>query len=383
MAKLIQRMVLTGGPCSGKTSALSILSQKLAQFGVSTIVVPEVATTVFAAGVNFEHVAADAGRLLRFQEEMVRTQIILEDRWREFASLLPGDRVLEICDRAAMDPKAYLPNAAMGEQLMARAGTSTVECIERYESVAHLVTAADGAEEHYSNATNEQRREGAEAARMLDLRTQKAWLPHPRLQVFANVERGADGRLRRIGFDEKMERLVQHAFRLVGLPAPLGSERKYLLLGPQSRGYPPALPVASHSWVIEQTYLKRRDDAERRVRIARPMEGGGILRVYTEKKRHRSDAATTTERVIRSRSELAGLLADRDPDLQTIRKLRTSFIWEGRFYQLDTFMSPKRLDVLEVTFSESAAAGEMPPFIGPWQDVTDDPEYLNVTIARG
>lgn len=55
----------------------------------------------------------------------------------------------------------------------------------RYEAVAHLVTAADGAPQYYSNASGH-RLESIEQALAIDKLTQQAWLGHPKLRILRN-----------------------------------------------------------------------------------------------------------------------------------------------------------------------------------------------------
>jgi thymidylate kinase len=43
-------IVLTGGPCAGKTTCLSILRTALAEQGYNVCVIPEVATLLFTSG---------------------------------------------------------------------------------------------------------------------------------------------------------------------------------------------------------------------------------------------------------------------------------------------------------------------------------------------
>jgi putative protein kinase ArgK-like GTPase of G3E family len=46
----ITRIVLTGGPCAGKTTALSELSEGLFQMGFKVLLVPEAATVMKKGG---------------------------------------------------------------------------------------------------------------------------------------------------------------------------------------------------------------------------------------------------------------------------------------------------------------------------------------------
>ena len=46
----VTRILLTGGPCAGKTSALAAISQDLTQLGYKVLIVPEAATLISKGG---------------------------------------------------------------------------------------------------------------------------------------------------------------------------------------------------------------------------------------------------------------------------------------------------------------------------------------------
>lgn len=46
----VTRILLTGGPCAGKTTALAQISQDLTQLGYKVLVVPEAATLIMKGG---------------------------------------------------------------------------------------------------------------------------------------------------------------------------------------------------------------------------------------------------------------------------------------------------------------------------------------------
>lgn len=52
-----------------------------------------------------------------------------------------------------------------------------------------MVTAADGAEEFYSNKNNEARYETVEEARKIDARLINAWIGHPNLAIVDNTNK--------------------------------------------------------------------------------------------------------------------------------------------------------------------------------------------------
>lgn len=50
---MIPRIVLTGGPCGGKSSALEYLKTRLPKEGITPIFVPEMATMMFNSGIKW------------------------------------------------------------------------------------------------------------------------------------------------------------------------------------------------------------------------------------------------------------------------------------------------------------------------------------------
>ena len=71
---------------------------------------------------------------------------------------------LVICDRGAMDCSAYLPREDW-ERIMERSQYNEVDLRDnRYNHVIHLVTAARGAEEHYTRTNNNARTEDLASA---------------------------------------------------------------------------------------------------------------------------------------------------------------------------------------------------------------------------
>lgn len=51
--KPVFRVVLTGGPCAGKTTALAVLEERMRSRGFRVFVVPEAATTLITGGAMF------------------------------------------------------------------------------------------------------------------------------------------------------------------------------------------------------------------------------------------------------------------------------------------------------------------------------------------
>ncbi len=172
----------TGGPCAGKTTALAFCAQQLNQVGVRTFVVPEAATMLNHAGVIIAQAKLDTPRVLKFQINLMKLQMALEDIFTDLANdLYPEDQVVILCDRGVMDGAAYMTKP-MWQALLDETGWTNSQLRDnRYDMVLHLVTAADGAKEYYSSASNQSRYEDFESAISVDRRTLSNWIGHPSL----------------------------------------------------------------------------------------------------------------------------------------------------------------------------------------------------------
>lgn len=171
---MIPRIVLTGGPCGGKTTALQYLKQHLPAQGVTPVFVPELATAMFDAGVRWPDVAHHEPSAFRFQAQMIKSQITNEDMYYSFVSLLPGKNKVLVCDRGTVDNMVYARDE-WHEDILSQVG-SLGFLKRRYDQIIHLNTLAYGGEYHTDNVA---RYESAEDACRTDARTWEMWARGP------------------------------------------------------------------------------------------------------------------------------------------------------------------------------------------------------------
>jgi CYTH domain-containing protein/thymidylate kinase len=360
----IKKIVLTGGPCAGKTTALVKITEYFSGFGYKVFNVPEVPTIYSTAGWNY----LTPNRDLYYQGEraILETQLALENQFMRLAEVCTKP-VLIVCDRGTMDISAYI-SPEEWEEITQMAGTNTNALFERYDAVLHLVSAADGAEQYYTTATNATRyeqanEEGLRIARELDKKVIKAWTGHPHLRVINNHD----------DFEKKLNRVLKEISKVVGLPQPVQEERifRVRIIGD--------IPECSES-LITQTYLVAEPGCEVRLR-RREWSGGKVVNVHRSKKRISDTEIIETERNV-DNNLYEQMLQQADPYRATIKKKRQSFIWKGQFFEIDTFLSPiNDLVMMETKGVAEQETVKVPPFIEILEDVTGNSKYLNYNIA--
>lgn len=162
------RIVVTGGPGGGKTTAADLFRREL---GDCVVVVPESATLLFAGGFP-RCKEADAGRAA--QAAIHHVQKNLEDVQ---SARYPG-RVL-LCDRGTIDGAAYWPGTP--DDFFRHMGTTFDAELARYDAVVFFETAAVG--EISIEGGNPVRNESLDEARALDRNLRELWAKHPRFTM--------------------------------------------------------------------------------------------------------------------------------------------------------------------------------------------------------
>ena len=223
----MQSIVITGGPCSGKTSAIKVLRERLAAADIPALFVEEAGTDLILQGVTPQ----SCGCMRLFQLEVAKLQLEREAAARaeaEKAGL--AAETLVVCDRGIADGAAYLSPEEYAWVLQS-IGLSAQDALLRYdaafclESTAKIPTegcapatsyaaetGSDGANAGDSNsgeaptsathpytlANNTARHESREEAAALDDRTYAAWETHPHFYFIPNAA----------SFEEKVNKLL-------------------------------------------------------------------------------------------------------------------------------------------------------------------------------
>lgn len=358
----ISTIVITGGPCAGKSTAMQCIQKAFAQMGYTVLFVPETATELISGGVA----PWTCGTNAEYQSCQLQLQLEKERIFKAAARTMPQGKILIVCDRGALDNKAYMSEEDF-YRVLAELRLNEVELRDNYDAVFHLVTAAKGAEEFYTLANNAARTETVEQAAALDDKLICAWTGHPHLRVIDNSQ----------NFELKMKKLVAEIAAFLGEPQPLEIERKFLIEYPDIE-WLEAQPNCKRVEII-QTYLQSKEGEERRVR--QRGDGAHFLYFLTEKRKISEFKRVETERKI-SKDEYLSLLLEAATDKRQIRKTRYCLLYDNAYFEIDVYPFWKDKAIVEIELSDENAEICLPKEFKLIKEVTDDASYKNAALAN-
>ena len=358
----ITKIVITGGPCAGKSTAMSWIQNAFTQKGFAVLFVPETATELITGGVSPWTCRTNTA----FQKCQMRLQLDKEKVFEQAAEEMDAEKILIVCDRGALDNRAYMDSLEFA-QVLAYLGTNEIQLRDNYNAVFHLVTAAKGAEAFYTTAGNTARTETPEQAAALDDKLISAWTGHPHLRVIDNTT----------NFEDKMKRLIKEISSFLGEPEPLEIERKFLIKYPDIR-WLESIPNCQRVEII-QTYLKADENEE--IRVRQRGSGGHYIYCETTKRKVSDLKRVEIERRLTEREYLR-LLMDADTTRRQIRKDRYCLTYENQYFEIDVYPFWDDKAILEIELSDENAEIRFPEQIKVIKEVTDDDSYKNASLAK-
>lgn len=351
--KKYKKIVLTGGPCSGKTTSIQKIEEEFTQFGYKVIIVPEAATILINSGIR--PFGENGVSLYEFQKSVMELQMKLEEI--ALNNLSDDKETLIICDRGLMDDKAYVTKGEF-KSLLEYEDKKEMDLMYSYDLVIHLRTAALGKRESYTLENNGARTETADEAIELDQRTLSGWIGHPKIKIIDNED----------SFDDKINHVIKEIYAILDRPYPIQRQYKYLV---QELDLEELKNIDLVKLEIEQ-YHKFLGDSE--IIYRKTTLDGDTKYKAIEKK----DTDNNSERLFRERNISKGeYLMNLSLDIP-IRKIRYCFVYKNSCYRLDVF--DDGLMILEIEETNKTKEVEIPPFIKIDRNITDDLEYRNSSI---
>ncbi len=356
----LTKIVITGGPSAGKTTAMSWVQNAFSKLGYTVLFVPETATEFITGGVA----PWTCGTNLDYQKVQMTLQLEKERLFEQAARTMKAEKILIVCDRGAIDNKSYM-NEEEFAAVLQEVGKTEEELLQSYAAVFHLVSAAKGAEEFYTFANNAARYESVSQAVALDDRLIQAWQGHPHHYIIDNS----------VELREKLKKLIAQIRDFLGEPAPPEIERKFLV------DYPDLTWLEQQEGCrrveIEQAYLPTAGDE--RLRIRKWVENGQAIYYKTRRRRVNGQRIEVEERLTQ-RSYLE-MIQEAGAGLQLLHKTRYTLHYDGQLFQLDLYPFWPKQAVVKIELNEENGIVRLPPELKLIREVTGERDYKDYALA--
>jgi len=372
----IWKLVLTGGPCGGKTTGQARLSTFFENLGWKVYRVPETATVLLGGGVNFAELPVYAQN--KFQENLLKTMMQIENSFFELAEASERNCLI-ICDRGTMDASAFVAREDW-EELLHNNRMDEVDIRDnRYNQVVHMVTAAEGAEEYYTVEHHATRLETLGEARERDKLASEAWIGHPYVDIIDNSS----------DFDSKINRLISCVALKIGVDIgdrlkENAKKIKFAISGPLPKDS--AFPNF-RDFEVTHNYLQT-TSRTMQSRLRKRGRQGKYSYIHTIRKQQEAGGQVIEVKTPVSHREYSNLLGQTDPLHLTVNKTRRCFMYNNQYFQLDIYKEPchqrcSGLMLLETytTLSPEDFATRLPSFLNIEQQVTGDPAFSMFNLS--
>ena len=363
MEKEIYKIVITGGPCAGKSTALARIEEEMSKLGYKVIYVNEVATELILNGLNY----ASVGSGYDFQINILKMQMLKENYYEEACKRLNYNKILLIHDRGFADSKAFVTEDEFNK-ILKQLKLDFITERDKYDAVFHLVTAAKGAEEFYSLESNVARSETKEQAIMQDTKLISCWTGHPHFRVIDNST----------DFETKINRLIVEIKTFLGEPIPYETERKFLIKMPDLSKLK-QMPNSSEVNII-QTYLES-DNPNEEVRVRQRGKDGSFIYTLTKKIKVTDVKRIETEKRI-TEKEYVNYLTLANTKLKQVKKTRYCVLSNNIYYEIDVYPTSKQNAICEIELSDENQKISFQDFISVIREVTNEPQFKNSSIAK-
>lgn len=355
------KVALTGIPSSGKTTVINGILERFTEQGYRVLIVPETATEFINSGIT--PVGENKIDPLIFQELVLRKQLSKEELYEYAANCLGSEKVIILFDRGTLDGYAYVPKEEMNE-VMNKVGVSKRDLLLNYHAILFL----EGAPKFFTTKNNAARYEkDASESAALRQGLLNAYLGHDNLRVIMPREQMKD----------KQEEVINILSNMLGNPTRLRDQKKFLVSDVNLEEF--LKNVGSGIVDIDQDYLVS-ENREEEYRVRKMTQGNDSSYHFTVIKKLANGAREILKEETINEKAYEKLLTLKNKELASIKKTRYSFVYANQYYKLDSFEDG--LMVLEVNLTKENPILTLPDFVSVVEDVTNDPDYTNINIAK-
>ena len=370
---MIKRIVLTGGPCAGKTTALAKIEQDLKEKGYRVFIVPESATELIKSGIS--PIDKDGIGLFEFQKTILLYQYQKEEFYNEVASKFKDEKIVIIYDRGLMDNKAYVPDDRFKEILdysskKLNKSLTELDIASRYDMVIHLVTSAEGDAKNYTLENNNARIETAMEARVQDKKALESWAKHDNLKIVGNYEK----------FDEKIDKVLSIIHNCLDNTVLIKKERKFLV---DNIDFDELFEnIKFEKCYITQYYIDAYMDnisTNNKERRLRKVIYGDVVDYYDSSYIREENGVKKIEWECKlSKNDFEKIIYN-SKIISEIKKKRYTFVYDRQYFKLDIFENFSMLEIRQMSENNEL---NIPDGIELIKEVTNNIDYQNINLGN-
>lgn len=356
-----KRIVLTGGPGSGKTTVLNSIVNMYTSLGVKVVVVSETATEIINSGIK--PFGDDKIEMLDFQKLVLSLQLskekIYDEAIRMYQKVHPNEDILIIYDRGSIDNKAYITDEEFDTVMQSVCDADYSTILNKYDLIIDLV----GSKKFYTLENNKARSESADVALTLGEKTLKSWVGHPKVKIVGPKE----------NMNDKVSEVVSYINELLSKKNQK-KQAKYLVSIKDCN----LLEISKNGVTayIEQYYLSSPNNEEKRIRMT-ILNGCPTYELTVYEREDNKKILKSSKRI--DKKIYDELKEFKLPSSSVIKKYRIYFTFMDTYMHLDLFTDGEEIEefgYLEINLNDEKIIN-IPPFISALKDVSSSPEYDN------
>ena len=353
----VTKVVITGGPSSGKTECIYKVKEHFEKLGYKVIVIPSVGTALIQCGIY----PWDAVNEDDFERMNLGAKIKLEEIADEAVSNINASKILILCERGTVDVKAYTSNRNF-QQICKEYNTSEEELKNAYDAVFHLKTVAKGYRDQYKQVPV-YRKEDPDTAIYLDDKVIEAWSGHNNFRIIDAYPY----------FEDKMMKLINEISYVLHEEDKAYVEKKYLISMPDVEQL--MKNKQCRKVHVKQHYIIDETRQEKEKIVLRRENNKNFYYKVVKKNKVKYSNSFTADKYINK-------LEDENKKFYHIHKDRYYYIFDSRCIKIDVFPFWKDKAILEVDVLNDRENIKFPKFVHIIEDVTDNEAYKNYYLAE-
>ena len=353
----VTKVVITGGPSSGKTECIYKVKEHFEKLGYKVIVIPSVGTALIQCGIY----PWDAVNEDDFERMNLGAKIKLEEIADEAVSNINASKILILCERGTVDVKAYTSNRNF-QQICKEYNTSEEELKNAYDAVFHLKTVAKGYRDQYKQVPV-YRKEDPDTAIYLDDKVIEAWSGHSNFRIIDAYPY----------FEDKMMKLINEISYVLHEEDKAYVEKKYLISMPDVEQL--MKNKQCRKVHVKQHYIIDETRQEKEKIVLRRENNKNFYYKVVKKNKVKYSNSITADKYINK-------LEDENKKFYHIHKDRYYYIFDSRCIKIDVFPFWKDKAILEVDVLNDRENIKFPKFVHIIEDVTDNESYKNYYLAE-